>query len=240
VLTWYNALSALGHNPFLDRLSLDAVDNIPKYVEQSVTIVIAVTSNLWQSYWCAVELCNAVMHHADGKLNILLVPVQGEHWKEFEGENEGKELDFPTPSVMMQNFDKWFPEGNPHCSDMARALVAKLYGGGEYTQSRLVAHTLMHYKSFERLLVARLGISIAGKRRTEQIIAAGGGSVAEQYQAMVPVISEANAMQQLAFGVNATSFSVEVVYENGAMGCGRSRERASPRAQPTRDVLYLA
>ena len=25
VLTWYNALTALGYNPFLDRLSLDAV-----------------------------------------------------------------------------------------------------------------------------------------------------------------------------------------------------------------------
>lgn len=33
VLTWYNALAALGHKPFLDRLSLDAVDNIPQYAD---------------------------------------------------------------------------------------------------------------------------------------------------------------------------------------------------------------
>ena len=218
VLTWYNALSALGHNPFLDRLSLDAVENIPKYVEQSVTVVIAVTSHLWQSYWCAVELCHAVQHHADGILNIVLVPVQGERWTEVEGENEGAALSFPTPSVMMQNFDKWFPEGNTAATPRARALVTRLYGGGEYTKSRLVPHTLMHYKSFERLLVARLGISISGRRRMEQIIAAGGGSVAEQYAALLPVVNEANAMQRLAFGSSASHFEVEVTYHRGAMG----------------------
>ena len=44
VLTWYNALSALGYNPFLDRLSLDAVENIPQYVRETVTFAIAVTA----------------------------------------------------------------------------------------------------------------------------------------------------------------------------------------------------
>eukprot|EP00966_Prymnesium_polylepis_P212906 4930999-Prymnesium_polylepis.2 len=223
VLTWYNALSALGHEPFLDRLSLDAVDKIPTYIQQSVTVVVAVTANLWQSYWCAVELCTAVHHHADGTLNILLVPVQGECWigvdGESQGDNAGKKMTFPTPGIMMQNFDKWFPAGSEHCSETTRALVARLYGGGEYTQSRLVCHTLMHYKSFERLLVARLGVSIASKKRSEQLVAAGCSSVAEQYEAMVPIICEANAMQRLAFGVNAMTFSVDIVYERGAMGC---------------------
>ena len=66
VLTWYNALAALGYVPFLDRLSLDAVENIPRYVQETVTFAIAVTANLWQSYWCAVELITAVDWHMQG------------------------------------------------------------------------------------------------------------------------------------------------------------------------------
>lgn len=81
VLTWYNALSALEYNPFLDRLSLDAVENIPQYVRETVTFAIAVTRNLWQSYWCAVELLTAVDVHMAGKLNILLIPIQGERFQ---------------------------------------------------------------------------------------------------------------------------------------------------------------
>ena len=86
VLTWYNAFSALGYNPFLDRLSLDAVENIPKYVEQTVTFIVAVTSNLHESYWCAKELAVAVDLHADGQINILHCPVQGEEWYSSTGE----------------------------------------------------------------------------------------------------------------------------------------------------------
>ena len=29
MLGWYNTLTALGYHPFLDRLSLDSVENIP-------------------------------------------------------------------------------------------------------------------------------------------------------------------------------------------------------------------
>ena len=96
------------------------VENIPTFVEQSVTFMVAVTSNLFASvctnphqssrrtasptpldhprpacitlrtthhaaapghprqYWCAVEVCKAVELHAIGKINVLLVPVQGE------------------------------------------------------------------------------------------------------------------------------------------------------------------
>ena len=102
VLTWYNALLATGYSPFLDRLSLDAVENIPQYVKQTVTFVVAITSNLWQSYWCAVELITAVEWHTSGKLNILLVPIQGERYTESSGET----LDFPTPQIIMQNYSK--------------------------------------------------------------------------------------------------------------------------------------
>jgi len=31
VLGWYNTLSAMTYKPFLDRLSLDKVENIPRY-----------------------------------------------------------------------------------------------------------------------------------------------------------------------------------------------------------------
>ena len=51
MLTWYNALSALGYNPFLDRLSLDSVEHIPKHIERSATVVVALTRHLFESYW---------------------------------------------------------------------------------------------------------------------------------------------------------------------------------------------
>ena len=53
VLGWYNTLTALGYHPFLDRLSLDSVENIPDHIEETATIVIALTRNLFDSYWCA-------------------------------------------------------------------------------------------------------------------------------------------------------------------------------------------
>lgn len=81
--TRYNSLTALGFYPFVDRINLDAVENIPTYVEQTCTFAIAVTSNLFASYWCAVELCTAIKHHAAGILNILLVPIQGESWSDL-------------------------------------------------------------------------------------------------------------------------------------------------------------
>ncbi|KAL1515436.1 hypothetical protein AB1Y20_002062 [Prymnesium parvum] len=51
VLTWYNAMSACGFNPFLDRMSLDRVENIPLYVKQTCSFIIAVTKHLYDSYW---------------------------------------------------------------------------------------------------------------------------------------------------------------------------------------------
>ena len=64
VLGWYNTLSAMTYKPFLDRLSLDKVENIPRYITETATVLIAVTTNLFESYWCAVELCKAVERHS--------------------------------------------------------------------------------------------------------------------------------------------------------------------------------
>ena len=216
VLTWYNALSALGYHPFLDRLSLDAVENIPKYVEQTVTFAIAVTSNLWQSYWCAVELIKAVQLHMGGKLNILLIPIQGDRFKIPEGHmSAGLELDFPTPEIMMQNFGKWFGF-NGMCPDEAVADIQRLYGGGEFTQCRLVKHTLMHYKSFERLFVARCGKSIKAHKMIEELVAAGGVPVAEQAERLAPLISEANAMRKQ--NGEQEFYEARVSHGSGALG----------------------
>ena len=156
MLTWYNALHALGYNPFLDRLSLDAVEKIPQYVRETVTVIIAVTANLCHSYWCAVELCTAVDLHAEGLLHILLVPVQGEVFISPTGAT----TDFPSAATMMINFDKWFPASDGIASGTTRERIARLYGGGEATSTRMVKHTLYHYKSFERLLIARCGLSL--------------------------------------------------------------------------------
>ena len=216
VLTWFNALSALGYHPFLDRLSLDAVENIPLYVEQTVTFGIAVTSNLWQSYWCAIELITAVQLHMAGKLNILLIPIQGERFKIPDGEmRAGVELDFPTPEIMMQNFGKWFAS-NELCPDEAKAGIIKLYGGGNFTQCRLIKHTLMHYKSFERLFIARCGTSIKSHKMMEEFIAAGGMTMAEVAERVMPLIFEANTLRQQ--NGEKEFYEARIRHNVGAMG----------------------
>ena len=207
VLTWYNTLSALGYHPFVDRLNLDAVENIPTYVEQTASFVIALTSNLFVSYWCAVELCKACDLHEEGLINILLVPVQGETW-----DHEGTTFDFPPPAKVMENFGKWFPE----LADETRARVARLYGGGEYTESRLVKHTLMHYKSFERLLVARIGLSIRKHIVMAERLAAGGATAAMTMAAIETLVHEANAYGDL-LGAH-THFEMVEEFKTSASG----------------------
>ena len=130
VLGWYNTLSAMTYKPFLDRLSLDKVENIPRYITETATVLIAVTTNLFESYWCAVELCKAVECHAQGTLNIILCPIQNDMWAVPGG--DGAKLPFPTPAMVMANFGKWFPE----LKDSTRELIELLYGGGPYTESR--------------------------------------------------------------------------------------------------------
>ena len=156
VLGWYNTLSAMTYKPFLDRLSLDKVENIPRYITETATVLIAVTTNLFESYWCAVELCKAVECHAQGTLNIILCPIQNDTWVDTSPRGKGAKLPFPTPAMVMANFGKWFP----NLKDSTRLNIELLYGGGPYTESRTVYHTLSHYLNFERLLIARIGPSI--------------------------------------------------------------------------------
>ena len=205
VLTWHTALSALGYNPFIDRINLDAVENIPKFVEQTASFVIAVTANLWQSYWCAVELCKAVTLHAEGKLNILLIPIQGERYT--APGDEAPSFDFPTPAIMMQNFEKWFPEADA----VATAGIERLYGGGEYTHSRLVKHTLMHYKSFERLLFARVGLSIRSHIELAALIEEGGADMESRMAAVQMLVDEANAYEQQRNSTTRYELAIEQV-----------------------------
>jgi len=204
VLSWYNALSALGYHPFLDRLSLDAVENIPMYVEQTVTFAIAVSSNLWQSYWCAIELCTAVVLHANGQLNILLIPIQGDKFTDAEG----AKLDFPTPEIMMQNWAKWMPD----LEEATVANVRALYGGlhTDYTYSRYIKHTLMHYKSFERLFIARCGASISAQLEIKKLIASGGALVEDQARTLAPLIAEINAIEARLYGEEANTYHTAV------------------------------
>ena len=170
VLGWYNTLSAMTYKPFLDRLSLDKVENIPRYITETATVLVAVTTNLFESYWCAVELCKAVECHANGTLNILLCPIQNDMWIDTSpGAKPGAKLSFPTPAMVMANFGKWFPD----LKDSTRAQIELLYGGGSYTESRTVYHTLSHYLNFERLLIARIGPSI--QRHLESISVLGSG-----------------------------------------------------------------
>ena len=205
VLTWHTALSALGYNPFIDRINLDAVENIPTYVEQTASFVIAVTANLWQSYWCAVELRKAVTLHAEGKLNILLIPIQGERYT--APGDEAPSLDFPTPAIMMQNFEKWFPDADA----VSTAGIDRLYGGGEYTHSRLVKHTLMHYKSFERLLFARVGLSIRSHIELAALIEAGGAGMESRMASVQMLIDEANAHEQQRNSTTRYELAIEQV-----------------------------
>ena len=67
--------------------------------------------------------------HAKGLINVLLVPVQGEVWKDPE---TGDGLEFPTVGIMTSNFEKWFPDLMEDSLDLFRLL----WGGGEYTEDR--------------------------------------------------------------------------------------------------------
>jgi len=169
-------------------------------------MVIAVTSNLFVSYWCGVELCKAVDCHLAGTLNILLVPIQGEMWAVPGSDTK---LDFPTPELVMANWGKWFPD----LPDSTKRGVELLYGGGLYTQERRIQHTMMHYKSFERLFVARCGPSISRHIELQKLVAAGGTTMAEELEGLVMQIDEANAIQlQRANGdaEKATSFEIKL------------------------------
>ena len=143
-------------------------------------MLIAVTTNLFESYWCAVELCKAVECHAQGTLNIILCPIQNETWVDTSPRGKGAKLPFPTPAMVMANFGKWFP----NLKDSTRLNIELLYGGGPYTESRTVYHTLSHYLNFERLLIARIGPSIQRQLESLALLASGQHTSAELLAAL--------------------------------------------------------
>ena len=55
-LTLTLTLTLTRYKPFLDRLSLDKVENIPQFITETATVLIAVTTNLFESYWCGLGL----------------------------------------------------------------------------------------------------------------------------------------------------------------------------------------
>eukprot|EP00966_Prymnesium_polylepis_P154930 3577867-Prymnesium_polylepis.1 len=237
VLTWYNAMSANGFHPFLDRINLDRVDNIPMFVEQTCNFIIAITKNLYVSYWCApihahtfkrpanalsslrkcartrcrcmVELKNAVDLHARKKIKIMLVPIEGEQWPASIDDPDSDLVDWPPVPEVCKNLFKWFPEMREEQDDTGAAKEAttlwrieQLYSYGPFTQERLVHHTLIHYKSFERMLLARCGVSIAAHKQLEEIAANGGTTLSQKAAAMYALVAEANALHK-QLGVEA-------------------------------------
>ena len=51
-----------------------------------------------------LELTDTPTEGRVGKLNILLVPVQGEQYTLVGAADDAPKLDFPTPEIIMQNF----------------------------------------------------------------------------------------------------------------------------------------
>jgi len=210
VLTWYNAMSATGFYPFLDRINLDRVDNIPLFVEQTCNFIIAITKNLYVSYWCMVELKNAVDLHAKQKIKILLVPIEGEQWPATPDDPDADLVDWPPVPEVCKNLFKWFPEMRAMQDaegaakpDTTLWRIEQLYSYGTFTQERLVHHTLIHYKSFERMLLTRCGVSIAAHKKLEEIAANGGTSLSEKAAGLYALVAEANALHK-QMGVETT------------------------------------
>ena len=110
---------------------------------------------------------------------------------------------------------RWFPTAEI-LDDEARRHIALLYGGGEYTNSRKITHTLMHYKSFERLFLARCGTSIASKRIIAQLVASGGMALEDQAHNLAPFIFEANAMRQQAG--QEERYEIKLMHQKGFAG----------------------
>jgi hypothetical protein len=113
--------------------------------------------------------------------------VQGER---FVVPSTGEEVDCPTPEIMMQNYDKWKLE----MSAETRHYIKQLYTfDSDFVKSRLIKHTLMHYKSFERLFIARCGVSIASKKAIAELVASGGATLTEQAEMLMPLVSTARS-----------------------------------------------
>ena len=95
------------------------------------------------------------------------------------------------PKMVMDMWGKWFPD----LPASTKRGVELLYGGGAYTRERMIPHTMMHYMAFERLFVARIGLSIARHVEMAALLAAGGTTAAEVLEGLAMHIDEANAIQ---------------------------------------------
>lgn len=154
---------------------------------------------------CMVELINAVDLHANKQLQIILVLIEGEQWPEVIGDEESGMVDWPPIAEVCKNLSKWFPEMLAEQRDESgNALpgttlyrIEELYSYGPFTQERLLRHTLIHYKAFERLLLARCGVSIKVNKILNEIVANGGSSLDAKTAALHAVVAEANVMSKL-------------------------------------------
>ena len=155
----------------------------------------------------------------------LAHPIQGEQWQGG--------LSFPTPAIVTASFPVWFP----HLPAKTLAAVERLYAGGSYTQSRLVQHTLMHYKSFERLLIVRIGPSIARRIALEEVVASGGPTVASQITLVERLLTLTLALiLALILALPPTRSSRPA--RKAARGSGRSGQCSMTLPRPRRRSAY--
>ena len=197
-LSLYNGLSMLHYKPYLGRLGLSSDAEIREAMRASGTFVILLTGGIVESYWCALELITAVELHEQGVLDLVLVPVQGARFYPDPVGMSGTTVGLPTGEMMMKNYAVWFPE----LPEATYEAILRLFGGGAYTQTRLVQHSLTHYKAFERTLLARVGMSISCRVQVKQLLAKQSAKllvepgVISKVTELVLMVDEANCLQQ--------------------------------------------
>ena len=201
----YSGLHELGYNVFMERLGLASHAAIKPAMEAAGTVLVLLTRQIFESYWCAVELLAAAELHAEGKVQLLLLPVQGESFYEDDedalaaGSAGGvrSARGFPSAAMVMKNYAVWFP-GLAHS---VAQHVERLFGGGEYTASRMVTHSSEHYKAFERHLAARIGMSARARLLVNDLLATappsalGEADLVARATELVRSVDEANCLQ---------------------------------------------
>ena len=182
-LVLYKVLSARGYVPFLDRICLDDVESIPKYVAASRTIVMVLTSAYFDSYWCMREVIAAVELHAQERIQILLMTMSCQSWIAADGRRA-----FPQREHVFKHYGKWFP----NLERSTCTHIEALFGGDEYTSARRLVHSRLFLRVFERRLIARCGPSMQTRKMLKQIILVGGQTVKDKAALAVQLVAEAN------------------------------------------------
>ena len=127
----------------------------------------------------------------------------------------------PTPAAQHRfappcSYCQRFPE----LKASTRAGIERLYGGSQYTGSRTVPHTLSHYLSFERLLIARIGPSIRRHNETLALVASGDTTQAELLAGLMVHVDEVNAYELARVGgrpEDARRYEVDTTVEGGEL-----------------------